>query len=116
MLDGKPIKTLTHRIICSAFFDDKDETVNHKDGDKLNNNLDNLEWASQKENHDHAKDTGLNNCFSENHHQAKLKNSDIPDIRARLANGEGPTSIAKDYPVGRQAITRINNGAWRRVL
>lgn len=63
-------KTLKlHRIICFAFnkiegkndFEDyKGMEVNHKDGNKLNNNADNLEWVSHSGNMNHAHSTGLN--------------------------------------------------------
>jgi hypothetical protein len=52
-----------HRLVAMAFIPnpyDK-ETVNHIDGDKTNNNVSNLEWASQKENQSHKWNTGLAN-------------------------------------------------------
>lgn len=50
-----------HRIIASAFIDNPElkATVNHIDGDKKNNNVNNLEWASYSENHKHAYRIGL---------------------------------------------------------
>ena len=41
-----------HRIVAEAFIDNPNElpVINHKDGNKLNNNIDNLEWCSQAHN------------------------------------------------------------------
>jgi hypothetical protein len=58
-----------HRLICYAFnkiegkntFEDySDLQVNHKDGNKVNNNADNLEWNTQSENITHAYATNCN--------------------------------------------------------
>ena len=50
-----------HRLMCETFLPNPDNKrhVNHKDGNKLNNVLDNLEWATEQENSQHAVDTGL---------------------------------------------------------
>ena len=54
-------KFSVHRLVAQAFIKkDKERTfVNHKDGNKLNNNVDNLEWCTNKENLQHAYRTGL---------------------------------------------------------
>jgi hypothetical protein len=55
-------KTITvHRIVLSSFTENVDNLpqVNHKDGNKLNNSLDNLEWCSGACNVQHAYDNGL---------------------------------------------------------
>lgn len=50
-----------HRIVAINFIDNPQnkETVNHKDGNKQNNNVVNLEWATVKEQNNHALKTGL---------------------------------------------------------
>lgn len=52
---------LVHRLVAQTFLEDRNECVNHKDGNKTNNHLDNLEWVSYKENNQHAHDNKLNN-------------------------------------------------------
>jgi len=57
-------KTLKfHRLIAQTFIENKHNLpeVNHKDGNKTNNNANNLEWTSTSSNVQHAFDTGLKN-------------------------------------------------------
>lgn len=51
-----------HRVVAIAFLPNLEgkREVNHKDGDKSNNCLDNLEWMTKFENAQHAKANGLN--------------------------------------------------------
>lgn len=50
-----------HKALAETFMPHKDKNliINHIDGDKLNNNLDNLEWCTYKENSRHAVNTKL---------------------------------------------------------
>lgn len=59
--DGKYKYIRTHRIVAMTFLkEDKIRNeVNHKDGNKLNNNLENLEWVTPSENQKHAYRLGL---------------------------------------------------------
>jgi len=73
--DGKRLQTGLHRIVASAFLENKDgkKEVNHKDGNKLNNSPDNLEWCDRGENVRHSFEKGLNKPhIGEKHGMAKL--------------------------------------------
>ena len=54
--DGKHRRFYIHRLVASAFLDNKEKKseVNHIDGNKKNNHVDNLEWCSGIENKEHA--------------------------------------------------------------
>ncbi len=68
-----------NRLVATAFIPnpEKKEQVNHKDGNKLNNNVDNLEWVTQKENQYHAWENGLNKNKPKEVNQYDLNNSFI---------------------------------------
>ena len=61
--DGKVSYSVgIHRLVAEAFVENTDKTkteVNHKDGNKLNNYYENLEWVTRKENNEHAIKSGL---------------------------------------------------------
>ena len=62
-----------HRLVAKAFIENNNnlETVNHKDGNKLNNNADNLEWMTSGDNTRHAHEKGLTKQGKE-HQWAKI--------------------------------------------
>ena len=61
--DKKEKCLFVHRIVAKAFIPNplNKEQINHKDGNKLNNKVSNLEWCSREENMDHARANGLIN-------------------------------------------------------
>jgi len=65
---GGGARQLVHRLVAVAFLPRKGSAniVNHIDGDKLNNRVDNLEWGTYQSNNHHARLTGLNNQNGEN--------------------------------------------------
>lgn len=59
--NGVQVSPLLHRIVAEHFIPRQDgkNQVNHKDGNKLNNRVDNLEWVTATENMRHSVKTGL---------------------------------------------------------
>lgn len=57
--NGVSKNLLVHRLVAESFLENQKDTVNHIDGDKHNNRLDNLEWATYSENNQHAYDNNL---------------------------------------------------------
>lgn len=60
-VDGKRRVTHVHALVASAFLGDRGDglMVNHKDGDKTNNHISNLEYVTRAENMQHAARIGL---------------------------------------------------------
>jgi hypothetical protein len=118
MVDSAPKKTLVHRLVSEAFVSGFEPgfVVNHKDGDKKNNHYSNLEWCSYGDNNDHARATGLSSALGETHYASKLNAEKVREIRRRVAAGEVHKTVAADFGVNRQQVTKIVNGqAWRSV-
>jgi len=104
-----------HRLVAETFLPhDNDKTcVNHIDGNKLNNALENLEWCTYSENMKHAIENGLDHIpklSGENHPNSKLKLSDVLKIKKSKNKNVKASIIAKEYNVTPEQIYNIWNG------
>jgi hypothetical protein len=90
--------------------------INHKDGNKLNSSLDNLEWVTNEENLRHAWRTGLRaDAIGENAKQAKFSSDEVRQIRLRLLLGEKVKDIAAEYDCNLPTIKKIQwYISWKR--
>ena len=85
--------------------------VNHKDGNKSNNKLENLEYMTCKENHNHATRIGLRNIKGSSNGNSKLKIKDVWYIYNTQISAK---QIAKQFKVTAELIYMIRNKkAWR---
>lgn len=66
--NGVLTRVKVHRLVCQAFHKNPNNLpmVNHKDGNKINNHKDNVEWCDAYHNNKHARDVGLNNIADSN--------------------------------------------------
>lgn len=72
--------------------------VNHKDGNKLNSHINNLEWLTCSDNVKHAWDNGLNKvAIGESTKNAQFTSDKVRQIRLRLLLGENTKDVANEY-------------------
>ena len=71
----KPYRISVHRLVAITFIHNPERKleVNHKDGNKTNNNVSNLEWVTASENEIHKYKLGYINHFKGKHHSEKAK-------------------------------------------
>lgn len=110
---------LVHRLVAAAFIGkipDKCE-INHKDGNKKNNHLANLEIVTRQENIDHAVRIGrINNKGSQNA-QAKISEAKAKRIKTAYETGRGGyKSLGKRFGVSWGIVRAIATGrTWGHI-
>ena len=85
-INNKKITTFIHRLVATCFLVCPDEAyvVNHKDGIKTNNIIENLEWISQSANSKHAYSLNLRKSTRIGIHQYKLDNVFVREYESLL--------------------------------
>jgi len=103
--EGYKVKTV-HRLVAEAWIpmDQSRPDVNHKDGNKLNNDVENLAWCSKKENNRHSIDVLGKGHAGEKNGSAKLTEDLVREIRS---SGLGCMRIAEKYGISFQNASRI---------
>lgn len=110
--DKRSYNRTIHRLVADAFISRGDETkvvVNHKDGNKHNNIVDNLEWCTNQYNHEHATKTGLKPRGSRIG-SSKLTEESVEVIKRMLADNVNHGQISKWFKVSRSTISLISEG------
>lgn len=89
----------------------------HSDGDRINNWLFNLRWASAVENAaDKERHGTAYRPQGENHPLAKLTDTAVATIRRRCAAGERQAAVARDLGIDARLVGKIvRREAWRHV-
>ena len=115
--NGKTYHPTVHRLVAKAFIPNPNnyDQVNHKDCNKENNNVENLEWCNQRSNYDEGIKT-FQYSKNEEHYFAKLKNSDIPIIYELYKLGFTRATVAKIFNVNHSSLEAIEKGISYREL
>jgi hypothetical protein len=106
-----------HRLVIEHFLRKipKGLTVNHIDGNKLNNAHSNLEICTSKENRAHAIKLGLVNVVGEKNPRAKLTTEDVLLIRS-LKDKKTVRELQSMFTIGEDQIRRIlKRQAWKHI-
>lgn len=117
-VNGKNKLSRIHRLVAQAFIPNPDSKpmVNHKDGDKSNNNVSNLEWCTRQENEEHASKNGLK-AFGERQALSKLTEKQVLEIRAKhISTLMSYNILAKEYGVAQTTVHNIvNRKTWKHI-
>lgn len=111
-------KDYAHRIIASAFIDNPDNKpfVNHIDGNKSNNYIYNLEWATRSENAQHAMNILGVKSMGSVHYLTKLTDEDVAMIKKMRGHGVTLKQIAEIYDIQLSTIGKITTGVnWKHI-
>ena len=119
--DGSRKVFSVHRLVLETFEPNENSAnlqVNHKDGDKTNNALSNLEWVTCKENINHAYRLGLYSNIGDNNNGDHILNSkQVYEIILLLLQHELTIqAIADKYHVSKRAIENIKyKRTWKHL-
>ncbi len=110
----KPRKFLVHRLVAMTYISNPNNLreVNHKNGNRLDNRIKNLEWISSKENKIHAIKLGLYRSHE------KLTPKQVRAIRRDYATGKFfQREIANKYGTSQHQVSWIVRGkGWGHII
>lgn len=111
-INGKKVRLVTHRLVAERFIPNLENKpqVNHIDGNKLNNNANNLEWVTNKENIIHAIKHDLMNNSGEHNGNAKLAKEQIEYIRKSYkaySRKNSYSALAKKFNISKTQVIQV---------
>lgn len=116
-IDCKDKSAYVHRLVAEAYIPNPHNLpqVNHKDGNKDNNNVSNLEWCTAQYNVQHALNIGLKpSMVGVTNGNAKLSEEQVKEIINLILDGFTNTEIAKCYRLQSSYISLIRSKKrWR---
>jgi DNA-binding NarL/FixJ family response regulator len=112
------VKKSAHRIVYECFCGLIPEgmEINHKNGNKLDNRIANLEVVTRQQNMRHAYDTRLLPNVPARASFSKLSSEGVQVVKYCLSKGQSHSQIARSYGVSVGTITNIAKGrSWKDV-
>jgi hypothetical protein len=100
-----------HKLVANAFISNPEllPQINHKDENKWNNRVDNLEWCTSSYNTTYGTicERKSAKVSGELNPRSRLKGVDVHNIREQAANGESYAILADKFGVTRDTIYQI---------
>lgn len=116
---GKTHTKSVHRLVASTLIPNPENKphVNHIDGNKQNNNVDNLEWVTREENRNHATKMELwKPKYGSQSHLAKVNEDDVTNIITDMIAGKSNSDIANKYGLHDRYVSLIRHKKrWPKV-
>lgn len=116
--DGEARTVHVHRLVWLAFCGEMPTglEINHKDGNRANNHLDNIEAVSHGDNIRHAFQNGMVS-LGENRKHTKLTRNEVQQIRQRYADGETDlAALGNEFGVNRMTVYDVVfRKTWKHV-
>lgn len=108
----KPTTKTVHKQVALLFVENPNNypEVNHKDGNKLNNRSDNLEWCTRSHNNAHALRSGLR----KNPNPKALTKEQEKEARELYENGVTSEELAEKYKVNPRTIRKYVKGVHKK--
>ena len=113
--NGFKYATKMHRLVAIHFIENVDNKpcINHKNGIKTDNRVENLEWCTYSENTNHAILTGLLKIKGGGQsHKAKLTDSQVTEIYEMLKKGLKSTYIESHFKISQAHVAKIKSGRY----
>ena len=107
-----------HRLVTTAFLGPRPggKEVNHRNGVKTDNRLENLEYVTKVENEHHAHQIGLKNHRGEANPVARLTEKDVQACKELYRQGVSQRELARRFGVSQPAVSLAVNGKnWKHV-
>lgn len=121
-INGKGKTMRANRLVANAFIPNPDEkpTVNHKDGNKQNNHVSNLEWATRKEQMIHAYKHHLKQpmrgILQKRHSLTEVEVREIRRVYKSHSKEYGMMALARRYGVSISTINKcVGNRSYQNI-